>query len=254
MPNFWTHWICANVMLEQLEGRAAAGIIKRNPISYRLGSQGADLLYFRPTQYILGRRGAVHYGRLLHDQPVDKLAALGFEHLRESASEGAIAYICGFLNHHAVDEAVHGLMDRYAAGPLRHRRIELDLDAYAAGKLEMLPGAKARTGLKDFHGMSGLSRWYNYLLGALCGSRFSPRSYRKDYRAMRRVSRIINRPRRLVKRKYADRPVLSRRELEALLAAALRGSAKAGTLAYGLIDRLASTVPGGILEPAPGLA
>jgi hypothetical protein len=87
LPNFWAHRICADITLRRLEGSPAAEIIKRNTASYRLGSQGADMMYFRPMQLLRGRQGVVYHAKLLHAQPVEKLAAMSKKYLEGTSGK-----------------------------------------------------------------------------------------------------------------------------------------------------------------------
>lgn len=240
MPNFWAHRICAGLTLEQLEGSPAADIIKRNAVSYRLGSQGADLMYYRPTQLLRGHKGVVYHAKMLHSQPVEKLAAMSRKYLAGTAGrrqfDGTFAYVCGFLCHHAVDQKVHPFIDTKAASLLKHRRIELDFDAYISNSLAVKPGRERQywAGMADLIGFAGLAQWYNYMFHHLYSRKFDLKSYVRDYRAMRRASVFLNRSRRLEKLKHTDRPVLSEREMHAMLDAAMKGASEAA----GMIDRL----------------
>ena len=240
MPNFLAHRICADITLQRLEGSPAAEIIGRHPASYLLGSQGADILYFRLTQLLRGRRGMVYHARMLHGQPIGKLAALGGEYLERSAGkrqfEDAFAYVCGFLCHHAVDENVHSLIGEKQVGLLRHRRIELDLDAFMSRHLCIEPGKRpsGRSSANGAAGLGGMAQWYNFIFSGLFSRKFSRKAYARDYRAMRRASLFLDRPGRIGKRKFIDRPMLPMCELRAMLAAALKGAWSAADI----IDRM----------------
>jgi hypothetical protein len=232
--------MCADITLKRLEGSPTADIIKGNEASYRLGSQGADMMYFRPTQLIRGKSGSVYHARLLHAQPVETLANMSRKYLAglpaDLRSEAMFAYICGFICHHAVDQKVHPLIDAQDAGVLRHRRIELDFDAYMTRELHIRhdKGNSRWMGMGEFMEFAELAQWYNYMFYGLCSKKFSTRSYVKDYKALRRASVFLDRPRRLAKHKHTQRPVISRQELRAMLNAALQGCWHAADM----IDRM----------------
>jgi hypothetical protein len=120
---------------------------------------------------------------------------------------------------------VHPYIEAHAASLLRHRRIELDFDAFMSKELDIRPGRSSThwAGMGEFIGFAGLAQWYNFMFHGLCNKRFTQRSYVKDYKALRRASRFLNRPRRLDKEKHIDRPVLSVKELRAMLGSALQG-------------------------------
>jgi hypothetical protein len=230
LPNFMAHRICAGITLQRLEGSPAAEIIRRHPASYILGSQGADILYYRLTQLLRGRRGMVYHARMLHGQPIAKLAAMGGQYLEKAAGkrqfEDAFSYVCGFLCHHAVDQQVHSLIDTKQVGLLRHRHIELDLDAFMSRYLGIEPDKRpaGRRSAKGIAGFASLVQWYNFVFSGLFSRQFSRRAYARGYRAMRRASLFLDRPGLVEKRKTIDKPMLPMRESRALLAAALHGA------------------------------
>ncbi len=246
MPNFFAHRVFADITLRRLEGSPAAELIKHNAASYRLGSQGADMMYFRPMQLLRGKRGAVYHAKLLHEQPVEKLAAMSRRYLigevgkRQFAS--TFAYVCGFLCHHAVDQKVHPHIQARTESLMRHRRIELDFDAFMSRELGIRPDRSNAhwAGMGEFIGFAGLAQWYNFMFHGLCNKRFTMRSYVKDYKALRRASRFLNRPRRLDKEKHLDRPILSAKELRAMLGSALLGCWSAADMINGLYAELAA--------------
>jgi hypothetical protein len=263
LPNFWAHRICADITLRRLEGSPAAELIKRNEASYRLGSQGADMMYFRPTQLLRGKRGVVYHAKLLHAQPIEKLAAMSRKYLAGPAGQrqfsSTFSYICGFLCHHAVDQKVHPMIEARVVSVLKHRRIELDFDAFLSNELHVKhdEGNAHWTGMGEFAEFAGLSQWYNYMFHGLCSRNFSMRSYIKDYKALRRASVFLDKPRRLQKAKHTERAVLTRQELNSMLSAALQGCWNAADLINRLycdLDLGAQTQARSsrlIFEPAP---
>ena len=241
MPNYWAHRICAERMLRRLDGNIAAAIIRRNAASYRLGALGADLLYFRPTQFLRGQKGAVYHAKMLHSQPVETLARLSREYLEKLSGrrlESVFSYVCGFLNHHAVDESVHARIETLTGNPLRHRRIELDLDAYLTHELAGTPDRGLHpwsdiTGYVDF---AGVALWYNHLFWSLYTKKFSLGSYIRDYRAARRASGLLDRPRRLTKSRHMERPLLTQAKMAAMASVAAAGT----MMAEGLVRDMAA--------------
>lgn len=249
MPNFWAHRICAGIALERLEGTNAADIIKSNAASFRLGSQGADMMYFRPTQLLRGRKGVVYHAKLIHSQPVAKLAELSGRYLKSAAGKrqfaSTFAYVCGFLCHHSVDQMVHPFIDERTSSVLKHRRIELDFDAYMSKALDIRPDRDHHhwTGMSGFVGFAGLAQYYNYLFHGLFSKKFKLRSYIKDFKAMRRMSGLLDKPRRLDKARHTERPVLSEQELNDMLSAAIQGSWNAAAMIEDLYQEVKALIP-----------
>lgn len=234
MPDFWAHRICASLTLDQLRGTTAAQIIQRNQGSYRLGSQGADLLYFRPIQLCMGRRGIVHLAKLLHKVPVEQLASMSLWFLQkcdEDQFESLFAYTCGFLCHHAVDQQVHPMIAELTDSTLRHRRIELDLDAFMARKLDRGPDIKLRPWAGMYVSELGaLTEWYNNLFHELYDRTVKLNACDKAYKMMRRASGLIHKPRRLVKTRHNERAVLTEGELLEMTQRAMAGAAHGAQL------------------------
>ena len=256
MPNFWAHRICAGITLQRLEGTAAAEIIKNSAASYRLGSQGADMMYFRPLQFLRGHKGVTYHAKMLHSQPVMKLAAMSQRYLMGAAGKrqfaSTFAYVCGFLCHHAVDQKVHPFIDQRTSSLLRHRRIELDFDAYISHTLDIRPDRDNHhwTGMSGYIGFPGLAQWYNFMFHGLFSKRFTMRSYVKDYRAMRRMSGILDRPARLEKQKHTERPVLAMADLKAMLGAAMEGAWNAADMITAMYQALEPYIPAEVILPA----
>lgn len=245
MPDFWAHRICASLTLEQLRGSEAAEIIQRNQGSYRLGSQGADLLYFRPIQYCMGRRGVVYLAKLLHTVPVEQLASMSLWFLQTCKGrqfESLFAYTCGFLCHHAVDQQVHSMIADLTDSTLRHRRIELDLDAFMARELDRSPDLKLRPWAGMYVSELGsLTQWYNNLFQELYDRTVNQNACNKAYKMMRRASRFIHKPRRLVKPRHTERAVLTEQELHEMTRLARDGAAHGAELARWLYAQLENT-------------
>ncbi len=225
MPNIWAHRICADITLRRLGSSPAADLIKKNIASYRLGCQGADIMYFRLTQLMRGKNGVVYYAKLLHAQPIEKLVNISRRYLEDACSDkqfaGMFSYICGFLCHHSVDQKVHNLIYARDASLLEHRRIELDFDAFMTRELD-IKHDKSNTswaGMGEFTEFAGLAQWYNYIFHDLCNKKFSMRSYIKDYNALRLASVFLDRPFKL---KHAEKTLLSLQELRTMMSFTLR--------------------------------
>lgn len=242
MPEFWAHSICANVTLQQLEQSPAAEMINRNTDSFILGSQGSDLLYFRPLHLLRGRKGIVYLATRLHRQPLENIAANALKMLggiaRGAQYERAFAYVCGFITHHAVDQKVHPLIERHTERMIRHRRIELDFDTYLAQELGYVPDEHAWTQIDGFDDFTVLNEWYNRLLSGLRKKPLKASSIKKAYKNMKRASYLLNRPARLESARHADHPWLGEEDLQEMLAHALQGSTDAARIIDGLYLRL----------------
>ncbi len=248
MPEFWAHSICANVTLQQLEQSPVADIINRHTDSFLLGSQGSDLLYFRPLHLLRGRKGIVYLATRLHRQPLERIAASALRMLdgiaNEQQFEIAFAYVCGFITHHAVDQRVHPLINGHTNRMLRHRRIELDFDTYLARQLDQMPaGRRAWSKIDGFDDFQVLHQWYNRLLTGLRKKPLKVSAFKRAYKNMKRASYLLNRPARLGRPRHAVHPLLAEEELQTMLEQALLGSADAACIIEELHCKLGDALP-----------
>lgn len=250
MPNIWAHRICAGITLRRLGGSPAAELIRQNIASFRLGCQGADLMYFCPSQIVRGKKGMVYYANRLHAQPIETLMSIGRRYLKDACGDKQFAvmfsYICGFLCHHYVDQSIHKLIYARKANFLEHRRIELDLDAFLTRELNITHDKSNAcwAGMGEFTEFAALAQWYNYILHDLYNKKFSTRSYVKDYKALRRVSIFLDRP---FKRKHAEKTLLPPQELRAMMNITLRSCfnvANTINMMYYELGREAAAMPG----------
>jgi len=132
MPDYFTHNICARVILERCEKTVKQKICDR--YVYLLGAQGGDVFFaykLSPTAENLGRR--------LHAAPALDL----FEKL----ACGNKSYACGFATHYALDCTLHPAIyafERAYKKPLAHMRFENDLGLHISRKFKIPRGILPR--------------------------------------------------------------------------------------------------------------
>ena len=123
MPDYFSHGICAEVILEKLKSDDKKNISK--PLYY-IGAQGGDIFfaYNLRTKHNLGRE--------LHG----KNAAYLFEQL----IKGNLSYAAGYATHYALDSTLHPIVFGYEKtkrSPLAHNSFESDLGLYISRKFKI---------------------------------------------------------------------------------------------------------------------
>lgn len=122
MPDYFSHAICAQKILENCKITTRSKIADRN--LYMLGAQGGDVFFaykLNLNQNNLGKR--------LHAMPAKEL----FEILEE----GDLSYACGFATHYALDCTLHPAVYAFEASSklaFAHMRFESDLGLFISRK------------------------------------------------------------------------------------------------------------------------
>ena len=123
MPDYFSHGICAEVILEKLNSEQKKRISKS---LYFVGAQGGDIFF----AYKLKPKN--NLGRELHA----KNAAYLFEQL----IKGNISYAAGYATHYALDSSLHPIVYGYEKtrhSPLAHNSFESDLGLYISRKFKI---------------------------------------------------------------------------------------------------------------------
>ena len=123
MPDYFSHGICAEVILEKLNSEQKKRISKA---LYFVGAQGGDIFF----AYKLKPKN--NLGRELHA----KNAAYLFEQL----IKGNISYAAGYATHYALDSSLHPIVygyERTRRSPLAHNSFESDLGLYISRKFKI---------------------------------------------------------------------------------------------------------------------
>lgn len=122
MPDYFTHVICADEILERLD-RAHRKRITDRPL-YLLGAQGGDVFFAYNMKF-----SKTNLGRWLHAQPALEL----FEKL-----DGADpSYVAGFATHYVLDCTLHPAIYAFESvhrSPFSHINFENDLGLYVSRK------------------------------------------------------------------------------------------------------------------------
>ncbi|MDE7329755.1 MAG: hypothetical protein K2N30_01485 [Clostridia bacterium] len=118
MPDYFSHYICAEKIFERLDAQTRAIIPSRT--LYLLGAQGGDVFFAYSMKF-----SRTNLGRAMHVKNPAELFAL--------LAEGNPSYAAGWATHYALDCTLHPAVyafERDAKSPFAHQRIESDLGLY----------------------------------------------------------------------------------------------------------------------------
>ena len=104
MPGFLTHCLAANRLKKSLNESSRKAIEKHEKL-YNLGAQGPDIFFYYFTG--LGYKDVRGLGNLMHDGGLGLFILDMARQCRESKSDEAFAYTCGFVMHYCLDSTAH---------------------------------------------------------------------------------------------------------------------------------------------------
>lgn len=122
MPDYFSHAICAQKILEKLDKDTKSKIEDRT--LYLLGAQGGDVFF----AYKLNFKNT-NLGRKLH--------LIDGERLFPVLMQGNLSYAAGFATHYALDCTLHPAVyafEESSKSPMAHARFEADLGLYISRK------------------------------------------------------------------------------------------------------------------------
>ena len=123
MPDYFSHGICAEIILEKLNSEQKKNISKA---LYFVGAQGGDIFF----AYKLKTKN--NLGRELH--------AKNSAYLFEQLIKGNLSYAAGYATHYALDSTLHPIVFAYEKtkhSPLAHNSFESDLGLYISRKFKI---------------------------------------------------------------------------------------------------------------------
>lgn len=122
MPDYFSHAICAQKILESCKLTTRSRITDRN--MYQLGAQGGDVFFAYKLNF-----NQSNLGKRLHFMPAVEL----FDILKE----GDLSYACGFATHYALDCTLHPAVYAFESSSkvaFAHMRFESDLGLFISRK------------------------------------------------------------------------------------------------------------------------
>ena len=122
LPASYTHYCFGRDVLAALPPSLQARIAPCRQL-FDIGIHGPDVFFYN---HPLTKNPVNRMGYAMHDQPgrtvFRRFAAL------DDGSDGAFAYLAGFLCHFALDSSCHGYVEQMVAQGVSHCRLETQLD------------------------------------------------------------------------------------------------------------------------------
>lgn len=122
MPDYFSHAICAQKILENCNKKTRSAISDLS--LFYLGAQGGDVFF----TYKL-KLGQSNLGRKLH--------TISAAELFSALAQADVSYACGFATHYAMDSTLHPVVfafEKSSRTPFAHMRFEADLGLYISRK------------------------------------------------------------------------------------------------------------------------
>lgn len=141
MSDIHNHILCGEYSYKYVEALPLGEIIDKNKSLFEFGCMGGDIFYYFHVMNARSNEWANKLGNRMHEQ-VDLIFQYAFDfilRLNRTESEKVIAYMMGFINHHALDAKTHPYINHYAGCKIEgmpdtynhiitHKRFEVLLD------------------------------------------------------------------------------------------------------------------------------
>ena len=117
MPDYFSHFICAEKILEKLGDKKQK---IKSPALYLLGAQGGDIFFASNIKFSKN-----NLGRAIHNMPAEEVF--------KALAQGDPSFAAGFATHYALDCTLHPAVYAYESNhssPFAHQRLEADLGLF----------------------------------------------------------------------------------------------------------------------------
>ena len=136
MPSTIAHSLCGEKALLTCDADQLRKIINRQKWAFIYGCQGPDFLFFYHAfpLYDQKKAGQVHrLGTQVHEQKVNEAFRYMLEWIRKDPHDVLVAYVAGWLSHHALDVQAHPYIYYRTGSPEKHageehRRLEAQIE------------------------------------------------------------------------------------------------------------------------------
>lgn len=137
MPDFWTHILGGELILEKITDKDWQKMIKQNRKIFNLGCQGPDLFYYNDFwPWIKDKRGP-DIGKKFHQENIKSSLITGINYLNQQKNQNyslLATYLTGFLTHYTLDETAHPFICARTKNFNQHKTLEINLDTYLVKK------------------------------------------------------------------------------------------------------------------------
>jgi len=131
MPASVTHCLCGEKAILQSGNTYFMKLTNKYRAAYLLGCQGPDPAYFydgNPLRNKEKRKEFVRIGNNLHNYKVNEYFSLMLKKAKETKDEVIIAFVLGYMSHHALDVCCHPYVFSRTKTFKAHQQFEAQLD------------------------------------------------------------------------------------------------------------------------------
>lgn len=142
MPDFWTHLIAGEEMIEKSENEELIRLFSKYPEIFNFGCQGPDFFFYSDFWPWIKEKNGVELGEKLHKEKTDIIILEITKYLKiikedkenEEKFNKLLIYLSGFIAHYALDFKVHPFIYKYGGEGNSHKKLEMELDLKVAEK------------------------------------------------------------------------------------------------------------------------
>lgn len=218
MPDFFTHILCAEDILENIEDEEIKKEVKNKIKLYYLGAQGPDIFYYNNIFNKEEKKKLNSIGDNLHKYKTKEFFEESFKYLKNKLDQGEeyenlLVYLLGFLTHFSLDTNAHpyiyhltGFYDKNIKETKvynsYHKKLEIIIDVLMMNIKKKLPAYKRRAYMLIDNGKSlspEIENYYKYILEKVYGEDIDKKSIGNNYIFMKKYQKLLFDPRNIKK-------------------------------------------------------
>jgi len=138
MPDFWTHIIGGEKVLEGIDDPAFKAMVEERKELYHFGCQGPDFFFYNDYWPWKGSKRGPEAGRRLQLENTEELFLRSTDFLKASVVRNefplSMIHFSGFLTHYVFDKTIHPFVNSRVSSPPEHKVLEMLIDCFFANK------------------------------------------------------------------------------------------------------------------------
>ena len=131
MPDFWSHIISGDMLINQLNNKKLVQKIKQNKTLFNLSCQGPDFFYYHNIWPWNKEKSAAELATIFHEKNSNALMLNTLTFLKENYTPKLDIYLSGLFLHYFIDKTTHPLIFSMQKRGYEHKVLEINLDVYA---------------------------------------------------------------------------------------------------------------------------
>ena len=205
MPDFWTHLIAGEEMIEKSENKELTALFADHPETFNFGCQGPDFFFYSDFWPWIKEKKGVELGTKLHQEKTVSLILEIAKYLKNIKNndkkiekyQKSLIYLAGFIAHYSLDLKVHPFIFEYGGSGDSHKKLEMELDLKVAEKKWNLNVEKLfPVNFFDFGNElpDYITDFYRYILKNIFSYNKSAAQINKSYQDFKKFHRIFYSP------------------------------------------------------------